>query len=78
MPYSLRRGGATHDFLVHRDIARCLFRGRWADVRTGRIYIMDGAARMAELQTSPSAAKLIRLGVSKLHRHSAIAGFSIT
>jgi integrase len=78
MPYSLRRGGATHDFLVHRDIARCLFRGRWADVRTGRIYIMDGAARMAELQTSPAAAKLIRLGVSKLHHHSSLAGFSIT
>ncbi len=77
MPYSLRRGGATHDFLVHRDIARCLFRGRWSDVRTGRIYIMDGAARLAELQTSPESKLLIKASIRELHRYSAAAGFAL-
>ena len=37
-PYSLRRGGATHDFLFHHNVQRTLMRGRWGDVCTGRIH----------------------------------------
>ena len=33
-PYSIRRGGATHDFTSHGDIARTVWRGRWSDSRT--------------------------------------------
>jgi hypothetical protein len=50
MPYSLRRGGATFDFLCHQDMSRTLHRGRWSDVRTGKIYIVDGAAQVTALR----------------------------
>jgi hypothetical protein len=47
--YSLRRGGATADFLVHGDAARCMLRGRWKDVRTFSIYLRTPEAlRMSE------------------------------
>ena len=54
-PYSLRRGGATFDFLSHQDINRTLFRGRWSDLRTGRIYVTDGAAALTSLTISPTS-----------------------
>lgn len=47
-PYSLRRGGATADFMRHNSIDRCLFRGRWRSVRTARIYIQLGRACSVE------------------------------
>jgi hypothetical protein len=37
--YSLRRGGATADFLQHQDASRCLLRGRWKDLRTFMLYL---------------------------------------
>jgi hypothetical protein len=54
MPYSLRRGGATHDFLSHQSMQRTLHRGRWGDARTGKIYITDGAAQIVALRISPA------------------------
>ena len=49
-PYSLRRGGATHDMMAHGDLPRTIFRGRWSDMRTARIYINDGLAVLINLQ----------------------------
>ena len=49
-PYSLRRGGATHDFLQHQDFRRTMHRGRWQDQRTARIYLEEGAALKAQLK----------------------------
>ena len=51
-PYSLRRGGATHEFLSSSDLARVMLRGRWSSARTARIYIEDGAAILAEMNFS--------------------------
>jgi len=48
--YSLRRGGATHDFMAHQDVARTVMRGRWGDLKTARIYITDGLAVQTQLQ----------------------------
>ena len=53
-PYSLRRGGATHDFLAHRDLQRSVLRGRWGQLRTAKIYITDGAAIIQELKLTPA------------------------
>ena len=65
-PYSLRRGGATHDFLSHHNVQRTLMRGRWGDVRTGRIYITDGAAQIASLRISPQVRASMQLYSSLL------------
>lgn len=59
-PYSLRRGGATHDFLHHQSIQRTLLRGRWSDIRTAQIYITEGAALVAQQRLSPQAAEAVR------------------
>ena len=53
-PYSIRRGGATHDFLVHHDLQRSLLRGRWSSLRTANINITDGAALIQELKLTPA------------------------
>jgi hypothetical protein len=66
-PYSLRRGGATFDFLTHKDIARTVLRGRWGDIRTARIYITDGAATIATVNVTPGATELITHYVSLLY-----------
>jgi hypothetical protein len=66
-PYSLRRGGATFDYLTHRDLARTVLRGRWGDIRTARIYITDGAATIASMNVTPQATAIITQYVSDLY-----------
>eukprot|EP00438_Fugacium_kawagutii_P016219 Skav233267 [mRNA] locus=scaffold4476:143528:150960:- [translate_table: standard] len=41
-PYSLRRGGATHEFQTSRSMEHTLCRGRWQSSRVARVYINDG------------------------------------
>ena len=53
-PYSLRRGGATHDLLTDQDLQRSVLRGRWGQLRTAKIYITDGAAIIQELKLTPA------------------------
>ena len=50
--YSLRRGGATWDFLRHGSMEQTLLRGRWASTATARIYVQDAAAEIASLRLS--------------------------
>jgi hypothetical protein len=47
--YSLRRGGATWDFLSHGSMERTLLRGRWASSATARIYLQDAVASVSLL-----------------------------
>ena len=54
-PYSMRRGGASHHFILHKDIQSTLFLGRWDSVKTGRIYIQEGAAELASVAPQPGA-----------------------
>ena len=51
-PYSLRRGGATHDFSVHVSFDRALTRGRWQCIRTARIYVRQGEEALARIAFS--------------------------
>ena len=53
-PYSLRRGGATEDFLYHHSFDRTADRGRWSSVKTARIYINEA---MSEMSAVASTAK---------------------
>jgi hypothetical protein len=50
--YSLRRGGATWDFLSHGSMERTLLRGRWASSSTARIYLQDAVAAVSLLSLS--------------------------
>jgi integrase len=60
-PYSIRRGGATHDFAAHGSVARTMLRGRWSDVRTARIYLTDGLATTTALRLSAGSIQQISL-----------------
>jgi hypothetical protein len=51
--YSLRRGGATWDFLLHQSMERMLLRGRWSSTSCARIYLQDTVATVANLVLSP-------------------------
>ena len=48
--YSLRRGGATWNFLLHGSMEKTLLRGRWSSTSTARIYLQDAAAMVSHLQ----------------------------
>ena len=53
-PYSLHRGGATHDCLLHANLPKPILRVRWSDLRSGRIYINDGLSMQAQVHLDPS------------------------
>ena len=67
-PYSLRRGGATHDMLAHGELQRTIHRGRWSDARTARIYINDGLALLAQQSVTPSSARALDARTALLAR----------
>ena len=48
-PYSLKRGGATTDFLHHGQLDRTMVRGRWASAKTARLYIDDAVSMQSQL-----------------------------
>ena len=48
-PYSLRRGGATHVFLVSQSYSLVCQRGRWSSERTARIYIQDSISMLTDI-----------------------------
>ena len=59
-PYSLRRGGATHDFRCHGSMERTLLRGRWATGAAARVYVQEGLSALTQLQISKEAAERIK------------------
>jgi hypothetical protein len=59
--YSVRRGGATHDYRVTGNLPAIMLRGRWGDMKTARIYLTDGLARAQELRLSDSHNKRLQI-----------------
>ncbi len=59
-PYSLRRGGATFDFNAHRSFDLACERGRWAHVRSARVYLDDAVATLALIRLPPAAVSAVR------------------
>ena len=49
-PYSLRRGGATHDFRSHGLMEQTLLRGRWATTTAARQYVQEGLSALTEIK----------------------------
>ncbi len=48
-PYSLRRGGATHDYIEKGLLEPILLRGRWHSLAVARLYLEDGLAQLPSL-----------------------------
>ena len=48
--YSLRRGGATWDFLSHQSMERTLLRVRWSSNSSARVYVQDAVAMVNHLR----------------------------
>ena len=69
-PYSIRRGAATADFLMHGHLSRTCVRGRWANEKTCRIYINEATTSLSALRFSASTTakvqQLKRLAVETL------------
>jgi len=65
--YSLRRGGASWDFLQHQSMERTLLRGRWQSTSSARLYLQDATAMVTELQLSSSQQGLARAAITKLY-----------
>ena len=59
-PYSLRRGGATHHYRVKGDINGTALRGRWANIKTARIYITDALVKLQEATFTPKELEAIQ------------------
>ena len=57
--YSLRRGGATKIFNETGSFDACAEAGRWASIRTARIYI-DAALQTEYSDVAPSTEKRIQ------------------
>ena len=60
-PYSLRRGGATRFWQDTRNMPLTLFRGRWSNVKTAKIYLTEGAAMLNDVQVTPAAKQALAM-----------------
>ena len=70
-PYSLRRGGATYMFGVTGNMSKTTEKGRWANVRTARIYIDEAGVELARKKVSVLAKLKIKL--SQKHFRQALS-----
>ena len=59
-PYSLRRGGATHDFRVYNSMERTLIKGRWGTSQAARQYIQEGLSVLTTISLSSSQVVLLK------------------
>ena len=66
--YSLRRGGASWDFLQHQAMERTLLRGRWQSTSSARIYLQDATAMVTHLKLTAEQQRLAEAASSLLHK----------
>ena len=66
LPYSLRRGGASHLFLRTGNMSIVQARGRWSSLATARIYVNECVALQRELSLSSLAQEKLTLYESHL------------
>ena len=59
-PYSLCRGGATYHYRRYGNLDSTALRGRWACLRTARIYVTDGLATQQEIHFTDEHWELFR------------------
>ena len=61
-PYSVRRGGATFDYVDTGSHDRALLRGRWNSIRAARIYVREGEELLARFLFSSTHREVFRRG----------------
>ena len=59
LPYSLRRGGATHLFFECGSMETVRTRGRWASYRTAKLYVDQCKAATTEFALTPTQRQLV-------------------
>eukprot|EP00438_Fugacium_kawagutii_P002433 Skav223209 [mRNA] locus=scaffold2072:206144:209877:+ [translate_table: standard] len=59
VPYSLRRGGATHFYTQMKTLDFVMIQGRWKDQRTCRLYLDDARAALVNFRFSQLTNQLI-------------------
>jgi hypothetical protein len=57
--HSLRRGGATYEFRCNNSYDGVCHRGRWASVKTCRIYLADAIVMLNDVQFSAKTLRLL-------------------
>lgn len=67
-PYSLRRGGATHDYMLKGILEPILLRGRWHSLAVARLYLEDGLAQLPTLCLPPATLQTLQR-VSRPYSH---------
>ena len=60
VPYSLRRGSATHRYVSRCDLGAIRLQVRWDNLCTARIYIADAALYIARLAIDDAAAATLQ------------------
>lgn len=60
VPYSLRRGGATHFYVALQALDFVMVQGRWKDQRTCRLYVDDARAMLVNFRLPPASIPLLR------------------
>ena len=59
VPYSLRRGGATHFYIALQALDFVMVQGRWKDQRTCRLYVDDARAMLVNFSLPPASLPLL-------------------
>ena len=60
VPYSLRRGGATHFYITLKSLDFIMVQGRWKDQRTCRLYLDDARAMPVNFSIPDASVALLR------------------
>ena len=58
LPYAIRRGGATFDYIDNGSLDRALLRGRWQSIRAARVYVRQGEELLARIEFTPASHEL--------------------
>lgn len=61
VPYSIRRGAATHYYQFFNHLDFVMVQGRWKDQRTARIYLDDARATLVRYQNKYSATPKLKM-----------------
>ena len=66
--YSLRRGGATANFMLHGNMELTLQFGRWSSTRTSKRYVMQAVAEVVKMSLNNRQRALLREAAGNVHK----------
>ena len=70
VPYSIRRGAATHFYQFYNSLDYVLVQGRWKDQRTARIYLDDARATVVRFQAAYTSSPKLNLFLREWKRYA--------